>query len=215
MSAMTMRAGRGVESRLASRCAAIASAGAAAIHLGAAPAHWQHWVLSGVFFASIGLLKLIWVFLVWSRPTALVLAIGIAANVGSVVLWLQSRIAGVPFGPAVGHPEAVDAAGICVLLLQSYVIMGATWALVRRSRAQQVSPLGSAVILLGANAVMVVAVTVGLASSIYGHDADHHGPAEAREVAVTGPAPSAVPASPGLPVVESALVTDGHHDHAY
>lgn len=32
-----------------------------------------------------------------------------------------------PFGPSAGEPEPVGAAGICVLLLQCYVVMGAGW----------------------------------------------------------------------------------------
>ncbi|GAA3556048.1 hypothetical protein GCM10023077_36340 [Mycolicibacterium helvum] len=225
---------------MAARCAAIASAGAAAIHFAVAPMHWAHWVPSGVFFVSIGSLQLMWVFLIWSRPTALVLAIGIAANAGAVALWAHSRTGGAAFGPAAGQPEAVDAAGICVLLLQCYVIMGATWAWVRRSRAEQVSTLGRALVLLGANAVMVAAVTAGLASGLYGHNADHHGPAEARddhqvahdapvpghqhptepvgpprEEAMSGPATAPAPTNPGLPISESSLDTDGHHDHTH
>ncbi|TGD89979.1 hypothetical protein BayCH28_05190 [Mycolicibacterium sp. CH28] len=223
---MTTRVGRGVESRLASRCAAIASAGAAAIHLGVAPAHWQHWVLSGVFFASIGLLQLVWAILAWLRPTALILAAGIVANAGAIALWVHSRTIGVPFGPGAGEPEAVDAAGISVLLLQFYVVMGAAWAWLRCTRAQQVSGVGRALVLLGANGIVAAAVTAGLVSSLSGHGPHDHGPAEAQsghqvtrdapvpghhssEPSLTGPAP----ADPGRPMVESSLDTDGHHDH--
>lgn len=240
MAAVITKAERRTDSRLAARCAAIASAGAAAIHFAVAPMHWGHWLPSGVFFVSIALLQLIWVFLVWSRPTALVFAVGVVVNVGAVALWIHSRTAGVPFGPAAGQPEAVDAAGICVLLLQCYVVMGATWAWVRRSRAEQVSGLGRALVLLGANAVMVAAVTTGLASSLYGHNHHPHGPAQAedshqvthgppvqghqhpsepvglpREEAMTGPAVAPAPINPGLPMVESRLEIDGHHDHAH
>lgn len=240
MAAVITKAERRTDSRLAARCAAVASAGAAAIHFAVAPAHWEHWVPSGVFFVAIGLVQLIWVFLAWSRPTALVLAVGVVANAGAVALWVHSRVAGAVFGPGAGQPEAVDAAGICVLLLQSYVVMGATWAWVRRARAEQVSTFGRAVVLLGANAVMVAAVTAGLASGLYGHTPHHHGPAEAqdqhqathdapvqghqhpsepvglpREEAMTGPATTPPPASPGLPMVESSLDIDDHHDHAH
>jgi len=212
MWAVTTRTETRTDSRLAARCAATASIGAAAIHIAVAPMHWEHWLLSGVFFAVLGLLQLIWAFLVWSRPTTLLLAIGIVANVGAVALWVHSRTAGAPFGPGAGQPEAVDAAGICVLLLQCYVVMGSAWAWSRRSRAGQVSGLGRALVLLGANAVMAVAVTAGLVSSLSGHGPHQHGPAEARDAhQVTRDVPA--PVDVGLPMVESSLHTDDHHDH--
>jgi len=236
MCAVTINAETRTDSRLAVRCAATASVGAAVIHVAVAPMHWQHWLPAGVFFAVLGLLQLVWAFLVWLRPVALLLAIGIVINTGAVALWLHSRAVGAPFGPAAGQPEAVDAAGICVLLLQCYVVMGAAWAWSRGRRADQVSRLGRAVVLLGANAVMAVAVTAALASSLSGNNSHHHGPAEAhadhqatrdvpapghqhpsnpvavsQEGAMTGPAPA--PVDPGLPMVESSLRTDGHHDH--
>lgn len=233
---MSTKADTRTDSRLAARCAAIASAGAAVIHFAVVPMHWADWLPSGVFFASIALLQLLWVVLVWSCPTPVVFAIGIAANAGAVALWIESRTTGAPFGPAAGQPEAVDAAGICVLLLQCYVVMGAAWAWMRRSRAGQVSGPGRALVLVGANVVMAAAVTAGLASTLYGHSPHHHGPAEAHDAqqvtrgvpapehhhppvpaavplegATTGPAPA--PAGPGLPMVESSLHTDDHPAH--
>ena len=236
MCAVSTKTEARTDTRLAVRCAATASVGAAAIHFAVAPMHWQHWLPSGVFFAVIALLQLAWAFLVWSRPATLLLVIGIVVNAGAVALWIHSRTAGAPFGPAAGQPESVDAAGICVLLLQCYVVMGAAWAWIRRSRAGHVSGMGSALVLVGANAVMAVAVTAGLASSLSGHGPHHHGPAEAHdahqvtrelpaaehhhvpapevmphEEAMTGPAPA--PADAGRPMVESSLHTEGHHDH--
>lgn len=201
-----------IDNRLSARCAAVASIGAAVIHLGVAPAHWGDWVASGVFFAALAAFQLLWGFLAWSRPTALVLGAGIAVNAGSVGLWILSRTVGMPFGPHAGQPEAVEAAGICVLLLQCYVIMGALWTWLRSSRAQQVSGTGRALVLLGANSVMAVAVTVGLASGLQGHH--HHEPAP-----LTTPAAPAAPAESAQtphaePVTNMGLHTGGdHHDH--
>jgi hypothetical protein len=211
----------------------VASIGAAVIHFAVIPMHWTDWVPSGVFFASIAVFQLIWGYLAWSYPTRLVLAAGILGNAGSVALWVMSRTAGAPIGPNAGEPEAVEAAGISVLLLQCYVVMGAGWALIRRYRAQEVSGFGRALVLLGANTVMVGAVTVGLASSLQGqhhhhggatgaeaeqlpmHDAhlegrDHHGVPLAPP---TGGVAELEPAAPelgaGLPVTDMSLSTDG------
>ena len=162
-------------SRLAARCAAVASLGAAVIHFAVAPMHWRDWLPSGVFFASIAVFQLIWAFVAWSRPGSLVLAAGVLANAGSALLWVMSRTVGAPFGPYAGQPEAVEAAGICVLLLQCYVVMGAGWAWSRKYQTGEVSGFGRALVLMGANTVMAGAVAVGLAASLQGHHHDHHG----------------------------------------
>jgi hypothetical protein len=231
------------DSRLAARCAAVASLGAAVIHFAVTPMHWGDWLPSGVFFAALAMFQLIWAFVAWSRPGTLVLAAGIAANAGAAALWVTSCIAGPPVGPSAGQPEAVGTAGICVLLLQCYVVMGAGWAWSRKHQPEEVSGFGRALVLMGANTVMAGAVTVGLAASLQGHHQHHHGgAAEAQGHAtqeahmdgdahmeghhhpsealpppsdgVTQPSPAPAPAEAGLPVTDMALESDGHHhDH--
>ena len=229
------------DSRLAARCAAVASLGAAVIHFAVTPMHWRDWLPSGVFFAALAMLQLIWAFVASSRPGTLVLAAGIAANAGAVALWVTSCIAGPPVGPSAGQPEAVGAAGICVLLLQCYVVMGAGWAWSRKYEPEEVSGFGRALVLVGANTVMAGAVTVGLAASLQGHHNHHHGgAAEAQgehhathEARMDGDAhmeghhhpsegqpppavgvmtPSSAPTpEDGLPVTDMALDTDDLH----
>lgn len=214
------------DSPLAARCAGVASIGAAVIHVAVAPLHWHDWPPSGVFFASLAVFQLVWGFLVWLRPATFLVSAGLVVNAGSAALWVMSRTAGAPFGPHAGQPESVEAAGICVQLLQCYVIMGAAWALFRRYRSDEASGITKAVVLVGANAVMAGAVAVGLASGLQG---DHHHPgatpeAEAGHRVVhdqhpaggpgrqPSPAPSAV--EPALPVTDMGLVLDGHqHQH--
>ncbi|MGY4712900.1 hypothetical protein ACXDF8_25695 [Mycolicibacterium sp. CBM1] len=226
--------------RLSARCAAVASLGAAVIHFAVAPMHWRDWLVSGVFFAGVAVFQLLWALLVWSRPGTGVLAAGFVANAGAAALWVVSRTVGVPFGPHGGQPEAVDGAGIAVLLLQCYVVMGAGWALLTRYRAEDVGGFGRALVLVGANAVMVGAVAVGLASGLQGHhhgdvaeaegehsaaheahaeghhhDADHTDSVAPPKPAVPNPATSPVPADSGRPVTDMGLHTDdGHHDHS-
>ncbi|MCX2929102.1 hypothetical protein ORI20_02365 [Mycobacterium sp. CVI_P3] len=233
---MTTNAENRTDSRLAARCAATASVGAATIHFAVAPSHWGEWLPSGLFFVSIGIFQLIWAFVVWMRPTPWVLVTGIAVNTSSIALWVVSRTAGAPFGPFAGQVEAVQAAGICVLLLQCYIVMGSAWAWFRCSRAHHVSGLVRALVLLGANTVMAAAVTTGLASGLQGHGDHHHGlteaegehpavhdvptdghhhdspPPAAPQVQVVTPPPSEVPPiEAGLPLTEMATHTDGHH----
>lgn len=204
------------DGRLAARCAAVASFGAGVIHLAVAPAHWRDWAFSGLFFVIAGLCQLIWTFFAWSRPTVLVLAIGIAANVGLVALWVTSHTSGAPFGPNAGQPEPVEPAGISVQLLQCYVVMGAAWAWFRGYRAEEVSGFNRAMVLIGANTVMVGAVTVGLTSSFVGHQHNHGGPAEmhAEKQATVAPPTSDPSPEQGLPVTDMGLDTSAPDEPA-
>lgn len=221
------------DSALAARCAAIASAGAGLIHFAEMPVHWLQWWLSGLFFAVVAVFQLMWAFLSWTRPRTLLLAIGIAANAAAAALWAASRTSGLPFGPHAGAPEAVEAAGICALLLECYVIMGAAWAWLQDYEPEAVSRFRSALVLLGANGVIAGTVCVGIASTFQGH-AERHGPLEAHRnprvdipqhhvEPASPPAPSAPraplltvpeladPADAGLPVADLALHNDGDH----
>lgn len=223
---MASRATPKTDSRLAARIAALASVGAALIHFAVTPTHWQEWMTSGVFFAVLALFQLAWALLVLARPTVPVLAAGIVANVGSIALWALSRTAGVPFGPHAGEPELVRAAGLCALLLQTYVVLGAAWIGFRRHRAESLSGIGYGMVLAGAGTVVAVAVAVGVTSGLqHGHHAptgvaehDHHAPAgvtvghhehsppaaPAPESMVSGP-----PAAPPAPISEPPH----NHDH--
>lgn len=198
---------------LAARCAAVASIGAAAIHLGVTPVHWQDWAPSGVFFGALAIFQVAWGFLAWLRPTGPLLALGVLINAAAIALWVTSRTSGAPLGPHAGLPEPVDAAGICALLLQSYVVMGALWAW-SRCDADYVSGWGGGLILLGANAIMAGAVMMGLASSLQGHG-HHHDAGATDHGAPSRPAErTAPPGGAGLPVVDMGLETGDHdHDH--
>lgn len=211
---MTARVGTGTDSRVAARAAAIASLGAAVIHFAVTPDHWRDWLLSGLFFASIAVFQLIWALLAWTRPPAVLLVAGIVVNAGAVALWVLTHTVGMPFGPHAGAPEGVAGASICVLLLECYVVMGAAWALYRRDRTETVPDLGSGLVLLGANAVIALAVLAGVVSGLQGHD--HHAPAEAE----TGSTPLVVPAranfgtpAPPAPVAPADGHESGDHHH--
>lgn len=231
------------DSGLAARVAAIASIGAAVIHFAVMPDHWRDWVPSGVFFAGIAVFQLVWGLAVLTRrPGAVLLATGILANLGSVALWALSRTAGAPFGPHAGEPELVQAAGICSLMLQGYVVMGAAWLWSRGRRSGAISVFGYGLVLLGATSVIAVAAAVGVASGLQhqhhsGTEAAHggHAPATAEGHAQHDHSTPAVPPqpAPGAPaqladtgkrppprvvVVEPAAPapaeSDGHdHDH--
>lgn len=204
---MSSRAATGNDSRVAARAAAISSVGAAAIHFAVMPAHWREWMPSGLFFGSLAVVQLVWALLAWTRPPAVLLAAGIVANSGAVALWVMSHTTGLPFGPGAGQPEPVHAAGIGVLLLECYVVMGAAWAWYRHRMPEPVSELGSGLVLLGANAVMACTVLVGVASGLQGHDHGHHPPVTHDQSRPVAPAVDADPSS------TDSVHGSGHHDH--
>ena len=171
------RAATKTDSGLAARLAATASLGAAVIHFAVVPTHWKEWIPSGLFFVSIALSQLIWARVLLARTTTAVLAAGIAGNVGAAALWALSRTAGAPFGPHVGEPEFVQAAGLCALLLEVYVVMGASWVWYRGHQPEPISAFANAIVLLGLGAVIASAATVGVTSGLH-HD--HHAPAGAE-----------------------------------
>lgn len=193
----------------------MASLGAAVIHVAVTPAHWNDWLPSGVFFASIAAFQLLWGLLAWWRANTLLLVAGVAANLGSAALWVMARTAGAPFGPYAGEPEAVEAAGISVLLLQCYVVMGATWALHRRCRADEVPAFGRSLVLLGATTIMAGAVAVGLASGLQGHDHHHGVEAEAGHGAATDDHEGGHHhEEPAAPVESGVTQTYGHYSES-
>ena len=85
--------------------------------------HWQEWMPAGLFFAAIALFQLLWARLVLTRTTTPVLALGIMVNLAVIALWSVSRTAGAPLGPHAGQAELIQAADLCALLLQIYVVM--------------------------------------------------------------------------------------------
>jgi len=131
------------------------------------------------------------------------------------VLLVVSSTAGLPFGPHAGVAEAVDTAGICALLLECYVIMGAAWAWMQDYEPEAVSRFRSALVLLGANGVIAGTVCVGVASSL--HHGDHHAPLEAQRgtphhhTSPVAPPQSGVPDEPAAPAPEDAGLPVGGH----
>jgi hypothetical protein len=216
------------DSRLAGRLSALASLGAAIIHFAVIPAHWQEWIPSGLFFISLALFQLVWAAMASSRLTTPVLISGIMINVGAIAIWAVSRVVGSPFGPHAGVAEVVQAADVCALLLQIYVVMGAGWVWHRGHHGEPIPAYATAIIVLGAGTVVGLASTVGVASGMqHGHhgpavaELDHHSPGEGHQqhhdpAAVPVVAPVGPPAGPApvvAPLPPAAPDHDGHGDH--
>ncbi|MFN2538147.1 MAG: hypothetical protein ABR549_08340 [Mycobacteriales bacterium] len=106
--------------RTAGPVLAVATTGAAAgaIHLAVAPSHWAGAALYGAFFVVVGSTQLVWSLLLLVRPSRPLLGLTLVANLGVLLLWLQTRTLGVPVGPAAGVRERIGAVDLSCALLE-------------------------------------------------------------------------------------------------
>ena len=84
----------------------VALVGSAAIHAAVIPEHLAEWTAAGLFFIALsaGELAVAGLLLARVRPRTALLA-ATAISVAPLLLWLDSRTAGLPFGPEAGIPE--------------------------------------------------------------------------------------------------------------
>jgi hypothetical protein len=85
---------------------------AAAIHLQVAPEHFAEWWGYGAFFVAAAALEIGFFALLALRPGPAVLHLGIWVSLGTILMYLVSRTAGVPLGPGAGVVEPVDLLGL-------------------------------------------------------------------------------------------------------
>jgi hypothetical protein len=109
------------------------SAGAAAIHFAVTFAHFSDYVLYGVFFLVISWAQAIWAAVVLWRPSRPWLWLGIAGNAIIVVVYLASRLNGLPFGPDKGHTEAFGALDLVSIIFEVALVAGCAALLWRPS----------------------------------------------------------------------------------
>src|SRR5437879_12851719 len=80
------------------------SLGAAAIHFAVIPDHFKQWWAFGLFFAGIGWFQALWPIAYLLRPSGRSALLAILANLATIAVWVWTRSAGLPFGPAPGRP---------------------------------------------------------------------------------------------------------------
>jgi hypothetical protein len=79
--------------------AALASAGAAAIHFGVIGMHFDEYTLYGLFFVVTAIAQLVWAIWLLLRPWPPVLVLGALGNAAIVVTWIIDRAGVMPIGP--------------------------------------------------------------------------------------------------------------------
>jgi hypothetical protein len=197
---------------------ALASIVAAGVHFAFAPVHfgedWQH----GWFFLFMAWFQLAWAGLIIFRPRRWVLAAGVVANLGIVVLWAVTRTSGLPFGPGSGQVEAVGVPDVLCTVLESVIVLGSAAYLV--SPATMARPLkargpATAVVsLLGLAAVLMasLSLTPAWAGEHAHHDSGAGGHVHtALQPFATGTSPCEQTGPPAAP--EQVASTEGGHNH--
>lgn len=120
----------------------VAASGAAggAIHLAVAPSHGAQASVYGAFFVVAGTTQLAWAGLLLVRSSRGLLGLNVLANLGLLLLWLQTRTRGVPLGPAAGVREPVGAVDLACALVELLTVVVAAQQLRHRSRARRLVP---------------------------------------------------------------------------
>ncbi len=173
--------------------AAVLSLGAAVVHLGFAPAHFEEKWAHGLFFLLVGGFQAAWAVMAMAWPGRWVRWLALA-NVGVIVVWALSRTVGVDGYDAesVGYPDAL-ATGLELALL-AVVGLGVS---LRRS-------------FVAAMAVLVGAAALFSLTPRFA-DAHSHDDAEAAAAAGDGAgAPALSPCEQSGPPASPAQITDGH-----
>ena len=106
--------------------AALASAGAAAIHFAVIKMHFEEYTLYGVFFVLSGVGQLVWPIWVLMRRWVPLLVLGALGNGAIVALWLVDRAGWAPLGPDATKPPPFGlgdgvASGLELLLVAACV----------------------------------------------------------------------------------------------
>lgn len=149
-----------LRTRPAAATFALLSFGSAAIHFAVSPDHFAEFAAYGVFFAFLAWFQVLWAAGYLARPDAGWARVAVVVNAFVVVVWVYSRVIGLPFGPVPGSTEPVGVAdtissGFEALLVVGLVAQGAAAA--DRIRTQPARWGAVAVIVT----IVVVAATVG------------------------------------------------------
>jgi hypothetical protein len=147
--------------------AALASAGAAAVHFAVVKMHFGEYTLYGVFFVFSGLAQLVWpIWLLLGRPQPL-LVLGAIGNSAIVALWIVDRVGAMPIGPDAKEPARFGlgdsiASGFEVLLVLACIV-----ALVR-GPGRPLGPRGRLALRLGVAGPTTLALlsVLGVAPSV-------------------------------------------------
>jgi hypothetical protein len=125
------------------------------IHLWVTPEHFEEWWGYGTFFLVAALAQVVYVPLLLRWPNRSVLLLGIAGNSAIVLLYLFTRVVGVPlFGPEAGEVEGVGIIDVCATMSEAAIVVAFGALLLWRLAGERTTLIGlvlSAILLVGAH----------------------------------------------------------------
>jgi hypothetical protein len=98
-----------------------------AVHIGVGPEHFEEWVVYGVFFVCASAAQAAWSVLILLRPSRRLLLYGAFGNLAVVMLFVGSRLIGIPFGPDAFQPEELSMVGIVATGSELLLVALALW----------------------------------------------------------------------------------------
>ncbi len=129
---------------------------AALIHLWVMPEHFEEWWGYGTFFLVAAVAQVVYVPLLLRWPNrTLLLLLGIAGNSAIVLLYLLTRVVGIPlFGPEAGEVERVGFIDVCATSSEAAIVVALGALLLLRLAREGTALIGlvlSAMLLLVAH----------------------------------------------------------------
>ena len=125
------------------------------IHLWVMPEHFEEWWGYGAFFLVATAAQVVYgpLLLRWPNRTVLLL-LGIAGNSAIVLLYLLTRVVGIPlFGPEAGEVEALGVIDVCATSSEAAIVVALGALVLWRLAKERTTLIGlilSAMLLLGA-----------------------------------------------------------------
>jgi hypothetical protein len=113
------------------------------IHLWVMPEHLEEWWGYGTFFLVTALCQVVYVPLLVRWPNQTVLLLGIAGNSAIVLLYLFTRVVGIPFfGPAAGEVERVGIFDVCATSSEAAIVVALGTLLLWRLARERAALIG-------------------------------------------------------------------------
>ena len=139
---------------------------AALIHLWVMPEHFKEWWGYGAFFLVAAVAQVLYVPLLMRWPNRTVLLLGIAGNSAIVLLYLFTRVVGIPlFGPEAWEVEGVGIIDLCATISEAAIVValgGLVLMGIARERTTLIGLVLAAVLLVGAHLPHVLLLLVAL-----------------------------------------------------
>src|SRR5215204_4882781 len=138
----------------------------ALIHLWVMPEHFEEWWGYGTFFLVAAAAQVLYVPLLVRWPNRSVLLLGIAGNSAIVLLYLFTRVVGIPlFGPEAWEVEGVGIIDLCATISEAAIVValgGLVLMGIARERTTLIGLILSAMLLVGAHLPHVLLLLVAL-----------------------------------------------------